>query len=102
LLTGPAPRAVFPGIKTCRFGVCGQVARRWLIQARSARQVSSPSRWGMPGDAGAEDLVAPVADIPLRRLGDAAEIGSAAVFLASDMSGYVTDAMLEVSGGRFM
>jgi 3-oxoacyl-[acyl-carrier protein] reductase len=29
-----------------------------------------------------EDLAARVADIPLGRLGDAAEIGSAAVFLA--------------------
>jgi 3-oxoacyl-[acyl-carrier protein] reductase len=49
-----------------------------------------------------EDLAARIADIPLGRLGDAAEIGSAAVFLASDMSSYVTGAMLEVSGGRFM
>jgi 3-oxoacyl-[acyl-carrier protein] reductase len=49
-----------------------------------------------------EDLAARISDIPLGRLGDAAEIGSAAVFLASDMSSYVTGAMLEVSGGRFM
>ena len=32
-----------------------------------------------------EDLAARIADIPLGRLGDPAEIGSAAVFLASDM-----------------
>jgi len=46
LLTGPDPRAVFAEIRTCRLGVRGQVARRWSSQARSARWVSSPSRWG--------------------------------------------------------
>lgn len=49
-----------------------------------------------------EDLASRIADIPLGRLGDPAEIGTAAVFLACDMSSYVTGATLEVSGGRFM
>ncbi|MCV7101362.1 3-oxoacyl-ACP reductase FabG [Mycobacterium palustre] len=43
-----------------------------------------------------------VADIPLGRAGEPEEIGSVAVFLASEMSSYVTGAVIEVGGGRFM
>ncbi|MET0999227.1 MAG: 3-oxoacyl-ACP reductase FabG [Marmoricola sp.] len=49
-----------------------------------------------------EDLAQRATDIPLGRLGKPAEIADAAVYLASGMASYVTGAMLEVSGGRFM
>ncbi|MGW6961870.1 3-oxoacyl-ACP reductase FabG [Streptomyces chartreusis] len=42
------------------------------------------------------------AEIPMGRVGDPAEIASVVVFLASDMSSYMTGAVLEVAGGRFM
>jgi 3-oxoacyl-[acyl-carrier protein] reductase len=45
---------------------------------------------------------AKVADIPLGRAGAPAEIGNVAVFLASKMSSYVTGAVIEVGGGRFI
>jgi 3-oxoacyl-[acyl-carrier protein] reductase len=45
---------------------------------------------------------AKVADIPLGRAGAPAEIGDVAVFLASKMSSYVTGAVIEVGGGRFI
>lgn len=48
------------------------------------------------------DLAARLTDVPLRRIGRPHEIADAAVFLASDMSSFVTGAALEVSGGRFM
>ncbi|MCX4092363.1 SDR family NAD(P)-dependent oxidoreductase [Nocardia sp. alder85J] len=48
------------------------------------------------------DLAARLTDVPLGRIGEPHEIADAAVFLASDMAGFVTGAALEVSGGRFM
>ncbi|MGV9797365.1 3-oxoacyl-ACP reductase FabG [Mycobacterium sp. NPDC003449] len=43
-----------------------------------------------------------VADIPLGRAGEPHEVGDVALFLASDLSSYVTGAVVDVGGGRFM
>jgi 3-oxoacyl-[acyl-carrier protein] reductase len=40
------------------------------------------------------------ADIPLGRAGEPRDVANAALFLASDLSSYVTGVVLEVSGGR--
>lgn len=40
--------------------------------------------------------------IPLGRLGDAADIASAVIFLASDQSAYITGQVLGVNGGMYM
>jgi NAD(P)-dependent dehydrogenase (short-subunit alcohol dehydrogenase family) len=40
--------------------------------------------------------------VALRRRGEMPEIGQAALFLASDMSSYITGAVLDVNGGFFM
>ncbi|AHH18136.1 3-oxoacyl-ACP reductase FabG [Nocardia nova] len=43
-----------------------------------------------------------MAEIPLGRAGEPEEVAEVALFLASDMSSYMTGTALEVTGGRFM
>jgi 3-oxoacyl-[acyl-carrier protein] reductase len=43
-----------------------------------------------------------VAEVPMGRAGEPSEVASVALFLASDMSSYMTGTVLEVTGGRFM
>lgn len=39
-------------------------------------------------------------EIPLGRFGEPEEVADAVVFLASDMSRYITGTVIEISGGR--
>lgn len=43
-----------------------------------------------------------MAEIPMQRAGEPGEVASVALFLASDLSSYMTGTVLEVTGGRFM
>ena len=43
-----------------------------------------------------------VAEVPMGRAGEPAEVANVALFLASDLSSYMTGTTLEVTGGRFM
>jgi 3-oxoacyl-[acyl-carrier protein] reductase len=41
-------------------------------------------------------------EIPMGRAGEPREVANAVLFLASEMSSYMTGAVLEITGGRFM
>ncbi|WP_328500321.1 3-oxoacyl-ACP reductase FabG [Streptomyces sp. NBC_00457] len=45
---------------------------------------------------------AKLAEIPMNRAGEPAEVAQAVLFLASGMASYITGAVLEVTGGRYM
>jgi NAD(P)-dependent dehydrogenase (short-subunit alcohol dehydrogenase family) len=54
---------------------------------------------GMLDGLGEDQIAAIVRDIPLRRLGSPRDVAGACLFLASDLSNFVTGATLDVNGG---
>ena len=53
-------------------------------------------------DLGQDYLDTMAASIPLKRLGDVADIGNAALFFASDEAGYITGQTIVVDGGQIL
>ncbi|MFE3320139.1 3-oxoacyl-ACP reductase FabG [Nocardia sp. NPDC059195] len=76
--------------ETARFGVRVNAIQPGLIR--------SPMTTAMPADIWDKKM----AEIPMSRAGEPAEVAGVALFLASDLSSYMTGTTLEVTGGRFM
>ena len=60
--------------------------------------IRTPMTEAMPSEVFAEREAA----IPMKRAGEPSEVAGVALFLASDLSSYMTGTVLEVGGGRLM
>jgi 3-oxoacyl-[acyl-carrier protein] reductase len=73
-----------------RYGIRANAIQPGLIDTPMARAL------------GDDLLKERAADTPLGRLGRPDEVANVALFLASDLASYVTGAVIEVTGGRYM
>ncbi|MGV9633145.1 3-oxoacyl-ACP reductase FabG [Nocardia rhamnosiphila] len=76
--------------ETARYGLRVNAIQPGLIR--------SPMTTAMPEKVWGQKL----AEIPMSRAGEPDEVANVALFLASDLSSYMTGTTLEVTGGRFM
>ena len=87
------------GIVGLTKAVAKEAARRGIrVNAVQPGLINTPMTAALSGEALQEKLD----QIPLARPGEPSEVADAVVFLASPMSSYVTGAVLEVTGGRYM
>jgi 3-oxoacyl-[acyl-carrier protein] reductase len=68
------------------------------INAVQPGLIRTPMTAAMPPEVFAEREAA----VPMKRAGDPSEVAGAVVFLASELSSYVTGTVIEVGGGRYM
>ncbi|MDR2767176.1 MAG: 3-oxoacyl-[acyl-carrier-protein] reductase [Treponema sp.] len=73
-------------------------ARNVRVNAIAPGFIATDMTAALP-DAAKEKLLE---QIPLKRMGEGADIAKAALFLASDLSAYITGQVLSVDGGMFM
>jgi len=68
------------------------------INAVQPGLIRTPMTEAMPPDIFAQRE----ADVPMKRAGEPSEVAGAVVFLGSELSSYITGAVIEVGGGRYM
>jgi 3-oxoacyl-[acyl-carrier protein] reductase len=101
--TGSTGQAGYAATKAALLGVTKTLAREYGARGVTVNAIS-PGFIDTDMTSGIDAAVrgAIVAQVPLGRLGTAADVASAAVFLCSDEASYVTGQVFRVNGGMHM
>lgn len=100
---GNAGQTAYAASKAALLGVTKSLAREYASRAITVNAITPGFvETDMTGALTEQQQAAIKGNIPLGRIGTAAEIAAAVVYLASDESAYVTGQTLRVNGGMYM
>jgi 3-oxoacyl-[acyl-carrier protein] reductase len=101
--TGAAGQANYAASKAGLIGLTKSLAREFASRAITVNAIAPGFIQTAMTDVLTEEQKASIlAQIPLARYGEGADVAAAAVFLASEAAGYITGHTLDVNGGMYM
>lgn len=100
---GNAGQTAYAASKAGRLGITKSLAKEYASRNITVNAVTPGYiATDMTAALSDEQRAAMLTGVPLKRPGDAAEIGATIAFLASDEAGYITGQAIRVNGGMYM